>query len=193
MGVEINKYTDVRPVLATEAIPEGRMVLITTHSESIDFGSWEDLVGIKLPDNATEAREARWVALFAVDNRSIPIYEPYPVLGQGTQRRGWSADQNVPFDAAVHLTPPGNKKFGTIIANTPALAYGQGEFTIYSGGFVANASLVAGVFVEALNAADDTAAEAGKLGFTTTKADAVGTVISYDSTALELVIRTFNP
>jgi hypothetical protein len=193
MGVEINKYSDIRPVLATEAIPEGRMVLITTHSETVDFGSWADLVGIKLPDNATEAAVAYYVAAFAVDNRQIPIFEPYPALGQGTQRRGWSADENVPFTAAVHLTPPGNKKFGTIPANTPALAFGQGEFTVYSGGFVLNASLAPGAYVEALNTADDGAAEAGKLNYRADATGAIGTVISYDSAAKELVFRTFNP
>lgn len=193
MGVEINKYTDIRGVLATEAIPEGRMVLITTHTEDLDFGSLTDLVGIKLPDDLTEAAVAYYVALFAVDNRQTPMYDPYPALGQGTQRGGWSVDENVPFTAAVHLTPPGNKKFGTIIANTPALAFGQGEFTVYSGGFVDNASLVPGAYVEALNTADDGAAEAGKLNYRADATGAIGTVISYDSVAKELTFRTFNP
>lgn len=193
MGLERNKYSDIRPVLATEAIPEGRMVLITSHAQSHNFGSWTDLVGIKLPDTAAEALQARFVASFAIESRDTPIYSPTPTLAQGSQRYGWNQAQNVPFSATVHMTPPGNKLFGTIPANTPALAFGQGEFTVYSGGFVPSANLTPGAHVEALNAADDTAAEAGKLSYTADASLAVGTVISYDADALELAFRTFNP
>src|SRR3990172_7550143 len=193
MGLERNKYTDIRPVLTTEAIPEGRMVLITTHSVDHNFGSYADLVGIKLPDTAAEALRARYVASFAIEVRPTPIYISYPTITQGSQRGGWSAPENVPFSAVVHMTPPGNKKFGTLVANQPALAFGQGEFTVFSGGFVPSANLVAGAMLEVLNTADDTASEAGKLSYTADASLAVAEVVDYDSTALELHFRTFNP
>lgn len=193
MGLERNKTTDIRPALTTQAIAEGRMVVITTHSQDHNFGSWTDLVGIKLPANSTEAARARFVASFAVEVRPVPIYQNWPSIPQGSRRGGWSAPENVPFSAIVHMTPPGNKMFGVIPANTPALAFGQGEFTVYSGGFVPSASLVPGAYLEALNTADDGATEAGKLNYVANSTGAVAEVVHYDANKLELTFRTFNP
>ena len=57
--MEINKYTDITGVVTAEAIPEGRMVLLTDHSQTHDYGSREDLPAVKLPDDSTEAAAAR--------------------------------------------------------------------------------------------------------------------------------------
>ncbi len=45
--MEINHYGDtILGVVATEDIVEGRMVLLTNHSYSEDFGSMEELPGV---------------------------------------------------------------------------------------------------------------------------------------------------
>jgi len=190
--MEIKKYTDIRPVLATEDIPEGRMVLITTHSETDGFGGWTDLPGIKLPANSTEALRARYVASYALTNSSTPFYVPTPSMDFAL-RGGFDQPANVPFSAAVHLTPPENKKTGVIPADGPARAFGQGEFVVYSGEFVADAGLVPGAYLEALNTADDTEAQAGKLSLTSDVSLKVAEVVEYDAAKFELWFRTFNP
>lgn len=191
--MELKKFSDNRPALATQAIPEGRMVLLTSHSEDHNWGSWSDLVGLKLPANGTEARRARYVAGFPVEQRPAPFYEPQPSAGQGSQRYGWSEGPNVPFSATVHVTPPGNTKFGVILEGRPAIAWGQGEFLVYSGAFVPDSGLEPGALLEALNVADDTLAEAGKLNLTVTADDAIAEVVHYDPDAQTLHFRTFNP
>ncbi len=71
--MEINKFSDIIGVLTKADIVEGRMVLLTGHDQSHDFGSREDLPGVKLPATAAEAAKATYLLVFAQDNRSLPI------------------------------------------------------------------------------------------------------------------------
>lgn len=166
MGVEINKFSDIIGAVTTEAIPEGRMVLLVSHSQSHDFGSRTDLPGIKLPDTAAEAAKAKYVAVFAQDNRSLPIYQPMPAYAYNL-RDGWGVGaNNVPITGStIYLTHPGNMKGQTIPSGSLVAAHGGGVYTVYSGGFIYNASLAPGAFLVAANTADDSAGDAGKLKY----------------------------
>lgn len=163
--MEINKYTDITGVVTTEDIPEGRMVLLTSHSQSHDYGSREDLPGVKLPDDSTEAAAARFCLTFAVDNTEPPIFIPMPTVANTSSRYGFDGAANVPFSATVHLTPLSNKKGLTIPSGFLALAFGPGVFTVWSGEYVYNASLVPGAFLAVADATTEDAATAGKLKY----------------------------
>lgn len=163
--MEINKYTDITGVLTTEDIPEGRMVLITSHSQSHDYGSREDLPGVKLPDTSTEAGMARFCLTFAVDNTEPPIFVEMPTVVDTSLRYGFDGSANVPFSATVHLTPLSMKKGLTIPSGWLALAFGPGTFTVWSGEYVYSASLVAGAFLAVADTATEDAATAGKLKY----------------------------
>lgn len=191
--MEINKLNDNFGVVSTEAIREGRFVRLVPHSEDHNWGSLTDLPGIALPADATEARQARYLAGHAVEQRPTPFWEPQPSVGQGTQRDGWSAPVPGPHSVAVYLTPPGNQKSMTILEGKTAIAWGQGEYTLWSGDFVPNSGLVPGAYVEALNANDDGPDMAGVANLTATLADAVAIVVRYDEDAQTLSVRTFNP
>jgi len=163
--MEINKYTDITGVLTTEAIPEGRMVLLTSHSQSHDYGSREDLPGVKLPDDSTEAAAARFCLTFAVDNTEPPIFIPMPTVANTSLRYGFDGAANVPFNADVHLTPLSNKKGLTIPSGYLALAFGPGVFTVWSGEYVYSADVVPGAFLAVADTSSDSEADAGKLKY----------------------------
>ena len=188
--MEINKMQDVIGVVATEDIVEGRMVLLTSSSETYNFGSREDLPGIKLPADSTEALEAFYVSGFALDNRPVPLYVPMPSV-TFSLRQGFGASSNVPFSTDVYLSHRSNLIGATIPSGELALAYAGGVFTVTSGHFEASADLTPGAKLEVLNAADDTAAKAGKLNYSAT--GTIARVEKYDSTNLKLTFRTYQP
>jgi len=163
--MEINKYTDITGVVTVEDVVEGRMVLLVNSSETHDYGSREDLPGVRIPADSTEAAKARFCLTWAVDNTQPPIYNPYPTVANTSLRWGFDGAANVPFAATVYLSSLSNTEGLTIPSGTLALAFGPGVFTIPSGGFVYSANLVAGAYLEVLNTADD-GADAGKLNYT---------------------------
>jgi hypothetical protein len=191
MGVEIRKHQDIEGVVTTEDVKEGRMVLLTSHDQSLNWGSREDLPGVKLPDNSTEAGRALYCLAFSVDNSQLPIYEPQPSLTQGSQRGGWNQDANVPFSADVYLTHPGNMKGQTIPSGSLALALAGGIYTVYSGGYIHNANLAPGARLEVANASDDGASEAGKLQYTAS--GGIATVWEYSQSDGELTFKADRP
>ena len=137
--MEINKYTDITGVVVLEDIVDGRMVLLTSHSQSINFGSQTDLPGAKLPDDATDAKKAHFVVTHAVDNTKPPIYVPYPQLSFAL-RGGFDQAANVPLTSVdVHLTPLSVTEGRTIPSGALALAFGPGVFTVPSGAFICSA------------------------------------------------------
>jgi len=185
--MEINKYRDITGVVTTEAIPEGRMVLVSDSGESHNFGSRTDLRAVKLPDDSTEAAKARFCITWAVDNSQTPIYEPYPAFDFAL-RGGWDQAENVPFNAKVYLTHPGNKVGLTIPSGALALAFGPGEFTVESGAYVASADIqTPGNYLVVANTADDGAADAGKLKYSASATFAE--VVRYDSSDGSLTFR----
>lgn len=188
--MEINKFSDILGVVATEDIVEGRLVFITTHSEDYDFGSRVDLPGVKLPDDSDDSDKSKYVSAFQVNNRNVPIYEPTPSFSLAL-RQGFDQDSNVPFDATVHLTAPGNKEGQTIPSGEVCLAFAGGVFTVPSGAFIYHASLAAGAFLVVANTADDSAGEAGQLKYSATAGIAI--VERYDATNNRLTFRTLQP
>lgn len=189
--MEINKYSDILGVVTKQAIVEGRLVLLVPGGATYNFGSRTDLMGVRLPVNSTEASAAKYLVAFAVDNREIPIYESVPENVYAL-RAGFSLDENVPFDATIHLTPPGNKIGQTIPSGVQALAFAGGVFTVPSGAWVYNSSLEsAGSYIVAANVADDGASDAGKPKYSASAA--TGIVERYNSTTGALTFRTSVP
>lgn len=186
--MEINDYKSIMGVVSTEAIVEGRMVLLTSSSETYDFGSREDLPGVKLPDSAAEAAKARYCVAFAVDNTEPPIYEPYPTIGTFGLRWGFESAANVPFDAKVRLTAPSMQVSQTIPSGSLALVFGGGSIlTVPSGQYVYSASLVPGAFLAVTDPVSDAAEDAGKLKYSASATFAE--VLELDSSTLDLTFK----
>lgn len=192
MGVEINKFTDIIGVVTTEAIPEGRMVLLTSHSFNHNYGSRQDLPGIKLPDTSAEAAKAKYVAVFAQDNRGLPIYQPTPSYSYQLRDGYGVGNDNVPITGStIYLTHPQNMVGQTIPSGELAVAHGGGVYTVPSGYYTYNANLeVPGAFLVASNTADDGAANAGKLKYSASAGIAI--VERVDSNK-NLTFRTLQP
>ena len=163
--MEINKYTDITGVVTDEDIVEGRMVLLVDSSHTYGYGSREDLPGVRVPADATEAARARFCLTWAVDNTEPPIFMPMPTIANTSLRWGFDGAANVPFAATVYLSSLSNTEGLTLPSGTLALAFGPGVFTVPSGGYVYSANLVPGAPLEVLNTADD-GADAGKLNYT---------------------------
>ncbi len=165
--MEINHYGDtILGVIATEDIVEGRMVLLTNHSYSEDYGSLEDIPGVKLPDNTTEASRARYCVTWAQDNRSLPIYYPQPHFDNAL-RYGFDQAANAPFNPTlVYITRPGVQEGLTIYAGTACVAFGEGIYTVPSGNYVYSAEVeIPGMPLTVANSGDDGASSAGKLKY----------------------------
>jgi len=183
--MEINKYTDIIGVVTTEDIVEGRMVLLTSHSQSHDFGSREDLPGVKLPTSSDEAAEAKYVLAFALDNRPTPLMT-IPSYSYAL-RRGWDQTANVPFSTTVYLSHPGNMSAPqTVSSGELALAFDDGVFTVTSGAFIYSADIVnPGAH---LSVAYSPSSDAGKLQYAASGGVAV--VERFNATTFELTFRT---
>jgi hypothetical protein len=190
--MEIRHYGDtILGVVTEKAMYEGRMVVLDAHSETYGFGSREDLPGVRPPANSTEARRARYVLAFAVDNRSLPIYEPTPFFTFAL-RHGWDQTANVPFDAEVQLTHPSNKLGQVVPSGALALAYGEGIYTVPSGSYVYSATMeVPGTQLAVTNIADDGGDDAGML-FASVDAfgdDVVAEVYHFDDDTAALTFK----
>ncbi len=189
--MKINGFEDVKGLMPTEDIVEGRFVLLTPHSFSQDFGSETDLPGAKLPDTADEAKRAVYCLTWKVDNRQVPIMQPIPSF-QFAERGGWSRPANAPFTTTVYLTHPGNQEGLTIPSGMSALGYREGEFTLSSGAYVDTAGIrVVGAAIVIANTADDGAGDAGKPKVAASASGWVGETYRFDSNTLELTIKTF--
>lgn len=190
--MEINRFEDVLGVIPTEDIVEGRFVLLTEHSFTYDFGSREDVVGVKLPDTADEATRCKFCITWAVSNNSMPMYIPQPTLDAGARRGGWSETANTPITGStVYLTYPGYTEGGTIPSGTPSLVYTEGTFTIPLGGYVADANIIVpGAAIVIADTATDDAATAGKPKYAAANAvGVIGYTERYDSATGALTIR----
>jgi hypothetical protein len=169
--MEIRKYTDIVGGVATTAIPEGRMCIMTSNlSHSKDFGSETDLPGFRMPQTAAEATKAKFVVTWPVNNSNfegaIKMFVSVPSFSYALRAGGWDQAANVPFTGTAYLTYPGNQDGVTIPSGFQVLAFDRGVFRVPSGSYVYNAAmLVPGCALEALNVADDGASEAGKLNY----------------------------
>lgn len=185
-------YRDILSVITTDAVVEGRFGLLTTHVESYGFGSREDLPGWKIPATAEEAKRARFLVAWAVDNRPTPILSTVPSTTFNT-RRGYGSAANAPFSATVYLTQPNHQEGLTIPSGIPALAFNGGTFTLASGEYIDSADIrVIGAMVVVANTAEDTT-DAGKLKYQSTMDErVVGVVREYVSSDASLTVRLFD-
>ena len=181
--MEINGFNEVIGVIPQANVVEGRFGLLTTNVHSYDFGSRADLPGFKVPATADEAEQARYIITWAVDNRKPPIYQPQPAYTWAL-REGWDQASNLPMTSTtVYTTYPGYQNSVTIPSGVPALAYGDGTYTIPSGQYIYNAGLKnPGANVIIANTAEDTT-DAGKPKYQAAYDDRVIGRVLYFNTA----------
>lgn len=188
--MEINKVNgDILPVVVNEDMVEGRMVCLTSHTFNVDFGSQTDLPAVKLPSTADEAKRARFIVTWAVDNRQPPYYNPMPAYAWSLRRGGFGAAANVPFSATVWLTYPGYQNSVTIPSGTAALAFGAGTYTIQSGQYLYNAAMqIPGCALSVSISGTDN----GKLQYQATwDSDVVvGTVVEFNTSTYDMTFTT---
>ena len=188
--MEINKFDrEITGVIVLANIVEGRFGIFTNHGTTHNFGSWADLPAFRVPATAEEAKRARHVITWAVDNIPFPRFTPLH-LDWSLRKGGWDQTQNIPFSATVYLTNPGNQNDQTIPSGTPALAFGKGVYTFTDDDYIANNSLHnAGAMVIVANTAEDTS-NAGKLKYQASFDDrVVGIVRQYDSATGNLTVE----
>lgn len=190
--MEINRFDRVLGVQTLVDITEGRLVLLTANTNSsFDFGSNTDLPGAKVPATAEEAKNARFVLTWAVDNRQPPYYNPTPSYAWSLRKGGYDQAENVPFDTEVWMTYPGYRNDFVIPSGTKALAFEEGTYTFTNVDYIASNLLhVAGALVQVANTAEDGASAAGKLKICASYGDRkVGEVEMYDSATGNLTVR----
>lgn len=145
--MEVHKYTDILGVTLDLAIYEGRMVCLTE-------------TGAKLPTSAAEAALSKYVVAWPVDNREPPIFQTYPQYTRAL-RYGFEQTTNLPHTTTLYYTWPGIQDDAKEIpSGTGALAYDKGEFTVASGHWVYDATVVGGIELEVVHTAG---ANRGKL------------------------------
>lgn len=179
--MKINHLDEVFSCVNLQEAYEGLFGVLTTHSVDYNFGSRTDLPGFKLPATAAEASKARFMLGHAVTNVEPPIYEPAPYATYQL-RQGFGGADTAPFNATVHVTPPSLTEGVPVASGAVALAFGAGVYTIPSGLYIDNASLVAGAPVVVANTAEDGASNAGKLKYqATVDSRVIGFVVRKES------------
>ena len=156
----------------------------------MEINRLDDVIGAVALENLVEGLS---IVTWAQSEMPMPGPLSYPSLSNGFAFRdgGFDQAQTHPFTQTVYLTYPGMQDGKTIPSGMSVVLHGgsEGVYTISSGLFVANAGLVAGAKLEALNVADDTTS-AGKLNLTSTEADTVATVVRYDSVKVRLTVKS---
>ena len=172
--MEVNKYTDILPGELSQAIYEGRMVRLNSDGE------------YALPTSADESALAKYVVAWPVEDRQLPIYNPYPTFSQAL-RQGFNSAQNTPFSATVYTIYPNLSETPLEIpSGNGALLFAKGEFTVTSGSWVYAASTAIGTELEVVYTAGD---DRGKL-----QAVASGTAVAICTglpTGEQLTFRTY--
>ena len=186
--MEINMYEEITGVVTTADVVDGRFGVFTTHIHDVNYGSLTDLPGFKVPATAEEAKNARQLVTWAVDNRPYPAVLPLPSY-DFQLRRGFGSAANTPFSATMYITNPAYHESSTIPSGVGALAFGKGTYTLPSGQFIYNAGLLnPGALVQVANTAEDTT-DAGKLKYLATMSDRkVGTVRRFNTTTGSLTV-----
>jgi len=147
--MEIHKFTDILGKFAESDIFEGRMVLLT---RGVDRA--------RLPHTAADAALARYVIAWPVENRVLPIYDPYPTYSRAL-RLGFEQTANTPFaNTAYTFYPNLSDTAFEIPSGTGCLLYDEGEFTVNSGCWVYSTAIYEGVELEVVSTAG---ANRGKL------------------------------
>jgi hypothetical protein len=190
--MEINKFSDIRGVVANEDIVEGRMGFIAPNlfTDGYNYGSRLELPGVSLPTSDAEAALSKFVVTWRVPDQTMPMYLPEAHVPWAL-RKGFDRPKNLPLTSTtVHLTWPGSKHGETIPSGQICLAFAGGVFTFPSGHFVESSDIrITGnpISVEGT----DAGADQGKPEYSTTQV--VGYVEFYDADEHNLTVRTLNP
>lgn len=180
--MEINKYdSEIVGVVPVADVVESRLGIFVAHTFSYDWGSQTDLPGFRIPATAEEAKNAKQIITWAVDNRPTPLIQNIPSFTWAMRQGGWDQAANAPFNADIYLTYPGNQNCRTIPSGVPSLAFGKGTYTVTSGcGYIYAAGItVPGSLLQVANTAED-GGDAGKLKTLASMSDRkVGQVIEF--------------
>ena len=193
--MEISRFDDVLGGVSTEDIPEGRFIFLTTHSETYDFGSREDLVGFKLPDTPDQAHRAKFCITWPVTNLKTPIVQqqlvPETPFAFALRDGGFDQTANVPFDTTVYLTYPGYTEGEILPSGCLALGFTEATVTLPYGDYVYDANIIVkGAAFEIADTASDGAASAGMPKYAAAMAvGVIGFVERFDTSTGALTLR----
>ena len=197
--MEIRKFSDIIGVVTTEAIYEGRFVLLVPAlANSSPFGLEEDLAGVKMPTSGGEAALAKYVLGWAMDNRPLPLLDPMPAYNWIVRNYGFEAGQrnpnsdNTPITGAtLYLSYPSQQHMPLEIpSGYKALAYAGGVYTFPSGTFVDSANIKIVGNLIAVEATDG-GADQGKPQYDAS--GTIGVVEEFNTTDYSVTIRTLVP
>lgn len=198
--MEVRHYEQILGGVTTAAVVEGRMGILKANTFTEGFGSDSDLPGFAVPANTTEAKNARYIVAWPVDNRQFPNVLSQTSFGYPgyTYDNHYGFGQTANFDAAsltFYGVNPANQECLTIPQHYKVLLFKGGIFTFPSGcGYIYNSALeTPGTNVRVQDATTDaTAGEAGKLkysGSATYDADTdVGHVLEYHAATGRLTV-----
>lgn len=191
--MEINRFEDVIGLVPQADTVEGRLVVLVANAMGGSFINLNsDLPGARVPATAEEAKRAKFVLAWAVDNRESPIVNYDSLRTEFDFRGGFVNSQSGPLTGlTMWLTHPGNQEGTTIPSGYKALGYTEGTFTFPSGAFIYDANIIVpGAAIIVADTASDGAGSAGKPKYTATMAAGViGFTEDYDADTNRLTIR----
>jgi hypothetical protein len=184
---ELNRFEEVLGGVVQADTVEGRFVILVANAINGTFMNVDDdIPGLKVPSTAEEAKRAKYMLLWAVDNRKAPLVMSYPSTTFDF-RGGFVNSPSGPVSQTLWLTHPGNQEGTTIPSGYKALGYTDGTFTLASGEYIDSADIrVPGAAL----VVEYSGADAGKPKYTATAAEGkIGVTELFDSTTNRLTIR----
>lgn len=188
---ELNRFEEVAGGVVQADTKEGRFVILVANAMGGTFLNVDDdLPGVRVPATAEEAKRAKYMLMWTVDNRQSPLVMSYPGV-QFDFRGGFVNSTQGPITPTMWLTHPGNQEGTTIPSGYKGLLYTDGTFTLASGEYIDSAEIkVPGAALIVADTASDSAADAGKPKYTATAAEGkIGVTEAYDSATGRLTIR----
>lgn len=191
---EINRFEEVLGGVVQADTKEGRFVILVENAMGgTVLNTDDDLPGLRVPATAEEAKRAKYMLMWPVDNRPTPLIMTYPGATGGFDFRGGFGGNSPqgPMTPTMWLTHPGNQEGTTIPSGYKGLGYTDGTFTLASGEYVFSANItVPGAALIVADTSSDSAADAGKPKYVATAAEGkIGVVEAYDSSTGRLTIR----
>lgn len=154
--MEVRRFHTSHAARAMEAIVEGRMVLRVDNSAAVGAGygvggaTYFGMMlqnGVRVPTTQAEANRSRFVVSFEVPGHLPPHLVGVPTYGWAL-REGWDRVGNLPMTPTVHMVWPGQKECQTIPSGWNVVCYEGGTFTVASGCWVYDPTIVPGTELE---------------------------------------------
>ena len=189
---ELNRFEEVAGGVVQEDTVEGRFVIMVANTMGGLFMNTDaDLPGLRVPATDEEAKRAKYMLMWPVDNRQSPLVMSYPSTTFAFRGGFGVAGQQGPITPTMWLTHPGNQEGTTIPSGYKGLAYTDGTFTLPSGAYIDSPDIrVPGAALIVANTATDTAANAGKPKYLAAAAEGkIGVTEAFDSATGRLTIR----